>query len=900
MSRLVILDGNSLIHRAFHALPPLTTPAGEQVNAVYGFTSMLIKVISELKPQYLVVTFDLPEPTFRHSLYPLYKSHRPPVKVEMEPQFEMVRDIVRAFNLPIFEMPGYEADDLIGTLARQGETNPKVSDILIVTGDLDTLQLIDSKTKVFTTRKGITDTITYDESEVVTRFGLKPFQIVDYKALRGDTSDQIPGVAGIGEKTAVELLQKFKTLDGIYAHLPEIKDRTKSLLEANYETAILSKKLAQIETDSPVALNLQEATLKTWEERKIVDLFQRFGFRSLIKRLFGEETNQDSLFADISAAPIASSKPNQAVYKLINAAPLLKEVLKQPFTEIAFDTETTSLKPYEATLVGFSFSFKDSEAYYVPYSKSVLPHIKRVLEDPKILKIGHNLKYDMAVVSSYGVTIQEPYFDTLIAAYLLNPGSRSLNLKNLAYTELGIMMTEISELIGRGKKQITMDQVPIEQVKDYAAADADIALKLKKTFERKLKEKGLMSVFSDIEIPLIKILFVMEAVGVKIDTRLLKKMSGELGDTLAGIENSIYQAVGHEFNINSTKQLADILFNQLKLPATAKTKTGYSTDEAVLQSLKGAHPLIDYLLQYRELFKLKSTYVDALPNLISPKDGRLHTNFNQTVAATGRLSSNEPNLQNIPIGDGLSGRIRQAFIVEDDQVLLSADYAQIELRIMAHYTQDEKLLEAFRENQDIHATVASEVFNIPIEKVTSDQRRFAKTINFGLMYGLGAHGLAQQLNIGRTEAAEFINRYFKNFSQVRIFIEELKQQARDHGYVETITGRKRFMTDINSSIPTVRAAAERAAINFPFQGTNADIVKIAMINIDNRMKKENRSDPLILQVHDELVFEVKETNSLSLAALVKKEMETAVELSVPIRVDVKKGKNWGEMTKVPL
>lgn len=919
MSRLVIIDGNSLIHRAFHALPPLSTPTGEQVNAVYGFTSMLIKVLSELKPTYLVVAFDVPKPTFRHSLYPLYKAHRPPVKVEMEPQFAKVKLVVEAFGIPIFEKAGYEADDIIGTLARQGEENPKVSDVLIVTGDLDTLQLIDKKTSVFTTRKGITDTVTYSEKEVIERYGLKPSQVVDYKALRGDTSDEIPGVAGIGEKTASELLNNFGTLENLYNNLDQVKDKTRVLLENNYETAMLSKKLAQIDTDVPVNLDLNFALVKNWEQGKIVELFNSFGFRSLVKRLFGDDTSQDSLFSNLSEAPITSNV-KKSRYHLVEDPVELKNLLNSKIKELAFDTETTSLKPYEAELVGFSFALKEGEAYYVPianreassapyrmvqgsafvpYTKQVLPIIKEILENPDILKIGHNLKYDMAVMSGLGFTMVGPYFDTMIASYLLNPGSRSLGLKNVAYTELGIMMTEITELIGTGKKQINMKDVPVDKVKDYAAADADIALRLKNSLVKKLKENDLIKIFEDIEMPLIKILYDMELRGIEIDTKILSRMSNELGKTLTDIERLIYESVGHEFNINSTKQLSEVLFSELNLPAVVKTKTGYSTDESVLQSLKNAHPVVEYLLNYRELFKLKSTYIDALPNLISSKDNRLHSNFNQAVAATGRLSSNEPNLQNIPAGDGYGGQVRKAFVSKGGCILLSADYSQIELRIMAHYTQDEKLLEAFEKGQDVHATVASQVFKVPLEKVTKDQRRMAKTINFGLMYGQGAHGLAQQLSIGRNEASMFINQYFLNFSQVRMFLESLKEDARAKGYVTTMLGRKRFFAnDINSSIPTVRSAAERAAINFPFQGTAADIIKVAMINIDHRFKELQIDQPMILQVHDELVFEIIEGEVERIVPIVKNEMENALKLSVPLEVDLKKGKNWYDMKKI--
>lgn len=901
MKRLVLIDGNSLIHRAYHALPPLSTPSGEQVNAVYGFTTMLLRVLQELKPQYIAMTFDLPGPTFRHQQYTAYKANRPAADGDLQPQFDKVRDVVRAFNIPIFELSGYEADDLVGTLARQAdELNEQTLDTLetvIVSGDLDTLQLVSEYTKVFTPRKGISDTMLYDITQVKQRYGFEPKQLVDFKGLKGDPSDNIPGVPGIGERTAQTLIQTYGSIEAIVQNLAFLSGRTKDVLSQNIEQAKLSKTLATIDRFAPIHLKLEETRVEDFDRKKVLEMFQRFGFRSLVQRLNEIFPADGATLAEEITGEVVSpeEKEVKTAYKIVEKEADIEALVSQlkKAGSFAFDTETTSWNPIEAKLVGSSYSWRSGEAFYVPHSEKALQTLKPVLEDETLKKIGHNIKFDALVLENHGVELKGITFDTLIGAWLLNPGAFSLGLKNVVFQELGIQMQDLTELIGKGKKQIPVSDVPLHDIANYACADADMAFRLKIALEKKLKTQKLLHVLERYEVPLIPVLAHMERSGVLVDCDFLQAMSEDLAKRLEAIVKKIYASVGHEFNLNSPKQLADVLFGELQLPTITKTKTGYSTDESVLSSLKDAHPAIPLLLKYRELSKLKSTYIDALPNMVDKND-RLHTSFNQTGASSGRLSSSDPNLQNIPIRTELGAKIRNAFIASRGSVILAADYSQIELRILAHLSQDKVLVSAFKHNEDIHTVTASTIYGVNKDTVTKDQRRVGKTVNFALMYGISAFGLSQQLGISRHEAQAFIERYFLTYQGVKAFFDQLLKKAYEDGFVETMSGRRRYISELKSTIPTIKRAGERMALNLPMQGTSADIIKLAMVAIDHYLAQNNLQTKMILQVHDELVFEVPEAELKVIAPRIKSFMANATHLSVPLVVELKVGKSWGE------
>jgi len=905
---LVLFDGNAIIHRAYHAFgatkyraaKPLTVPkTGEVVSAVYGFTLMLLKALSELKPSHCAIAFDKKAPTFRHQLFEQYKAQRPPTPDELVNQIERVKQLVEAFRIPIFELDGYEADDILGTLSRQA-TEQNI-DTIIVTGDADTMQLVSPKVKVLYPKPGksFSDTMLYDEAAVASKYGVKPEHIADLKALVGDPSDNIPGVPGIGEKTAVKLIQQFGSIEEIYAHLDEVTPpRLRDMLRENEAAARQSKELATIVTDAPVSLNLAECRAGQYDRQQVTELFRELEFVSLLPRLAELEAGE--------APPQVKAKPPQRDYHIISSTPALDELVSRlsAVESFAFDLETTSLNPMSAQLVGMSFSPAPGEAYYIPVGHigleqieqlplpQVIERIKPILEDANLAKLAHNSKYDMAVLAEYGVSVSNLTFDTMVAAYLL--GEKSLNLKNLAFSRLNIEMTPISELIGSGAKQLPMSQVPIEQAADYACADADITGQLAELLGAELRQEGLWQLFSEVEMPLVPVLLRMERNGIALDTELLREMSRQLGEQLAKLETEIFSWVGHQFNINSPQQLGVVLFDELKLPTVRKGKNKYSTEASVLEELK-AYPVVRLVQDYRQLSKLKSTYIDALPSLVNPKTGRVHTSFNQTRTATGRLSSSEPNLQNIPIRGELGRQIRRAFIAPQGSCLLSGDYSQIDLRALAHLSQDPGLLSAFQHDVDIHAVTAAQLFGVDTSQVTPDMRRLAKTVNFGVIYGMSEYGLEQATELSREEAAKFIAAYFEKHPKVKEYLESTKEQARKTGYVQTILGRRRFIPEINSSNRQLREAAERMAINMPVQGTSADVIKVAMINLCREMDKQNLKSKMLLQVHDELVFEVPDEEIETMRQLVPEVMSIALKLSVPLKVDTKVGKNWGEM-----
>jgi len=929
--KLVLIDGHSLAYRAFFALPPdLKTRNGELTNAVYGFVSMLLAVWRDEKPDYIAVAFDVGK-TFRDEMYAEYKATRAKMPDELAPQIDRIQQVVKAFNLPVVTADGFEADDILGTLAARAAREGL--EALIVTGDTDAFQLIEPNVRVLTSQRKWSETKIYDEAAVKERYGLDPRQLIDYKALVGDASDNVPGVKGVGEKTATQLLQQFGSVEGIYQQLDEITaKRARTSLEAGRESAFLSKKLITIKTDVPLKVNWDECRTAAFDREQVAQLFRDLEFRSLIERLPGgpaksDATLQMALFAASDAeskAQDASSKTQEAGGKRQVAEPVTrikivadKESLAQLVAElgqarlISFDTETTSTDPMKAKLVGISLAVKEGEGWYLPVGhvaadqlplEPVIAAIRPALENECIGKVGHNAKYDMTVLARYGVNVRGLNFDTMIAEFLIEPGSRTLGLKGLAWSRLGVQMTQIEELIGKGKKQITMEQVSVEQAAPYAAADADMSLRLRSKQEPELREKNLWQLFAQVEMPLVPVLMDMEMTGVLIDVPYLREMSGTLTKRLRDIEREIYTLVGYDFNINSTQQLADVLFGKLglKAPGGHKTSTGkQSTAVDVLESLQGQHPVIELVLEQRQLSKLKGTYIDALPELVNADTGRVHTSFNQAGAVTGRLSSSEPNLQNIPIRTDLGRQVRRAFIASEGHVLMSADYSQVELRILAHLCGDPGLRQAFARGEDIHATTAAAIFGVPLGQVASDQRRIAKAVNFGLAYGQGAYGLAQTTGLSNADAQKFMDAYFARFSRVRQYVEETKRTAATLGYVETVMGRRRYFPILHSKerdprTQIARRAAERECINMPVQGSAADIMKKAMLQVYSNLKSQMPDVRMTLQVHDELVLEVPERETKHAEKLVREAMEGAFLISVPLKVEVKTGRNWDE------
>ena len=927
--KLIIIDGNALIHRSFHALPPtMTTKAGEMVNAVYGFTTVLLKAMREFKPDYMALTLDKKGPTFRHRKYKEYKAKRKKAPDELYAQIPWVKEVVKAFNIPIYEMTGFEADDLIGTVAAKVDNNIET---IIVTGDLDTLQLVNDHTKVYTMSRGLLDSITYDQKAVKARFSLGPQQMIDFKALRGDPSDNIPGVPGIGEKTAIELLKEFKTLDGVYKNVnsKKIKDRIRLLLQKHKKEAKMSKDLVTIRRNVKIDFKLADVKFGDFNTDKVVKLFSELEFKSLLPRiqaLLKEKFDKTGAEKELEMIDKFARNKKLFKYYLINDEKKFKSFLIQlrKQSSFAFDTETSSFDPLTADLLGISFSWKAGEAHYVEVrSKKLevrsnlfnyksekkelspwLAKLKPVFEDKRIKKFGHNIKFDLRVMKSQGINVQGISFDTMIASYLLNPGTRQHNLDALAFTELGHEKITKKDLLGSGRDKIGFREVDLEKLCLYSCEDADFTFRLVKKLDRQLKEQKLDVLFNKIEMPLVLVLAQIEDNGVKINKSFLAKISKKIAEKLKQLEKKIYKQAGIKFNINSTQQLRGVLYEKLDIPTDniSKTKTGLSTAAEELAKLKNLHPIIFLIQEYRELTKLSTTYVNALPELINKKTGRLHTSFNQTITATGRLSSTEPNLQNIPVRTDLGREIRQAFVTEKGYKLVSLDYSQIELRLAAHMSGDKKMIKAFREKVDIHTSTAAAIHQVNPEAVSRAMRREAKAINFGILYGQGPHGLAQTADIPYGRAREFIEQYFIVYKDIKKFIDSTIKLARRKGCTETLFGRRRYLPEINSSVVQVRKAAERMAINTPLQGTAADMIKVAMIEIGNLSElraNDGESDVrMLLQVHDELLFEIKNSKIKEATKKIKNIMENVIKLKVPTVVDVSVGDNWGQMEKL--
>lgn len=902
MSKLILVDAHSYLHRAYHALPPLTTSQGQPVNAVYGFIRMIFKLIAENRPEYMVICFDAAGPTFRHQLYSEYKATRKETEENLRVQFPLSREIVDTFGLASFEVSGYEADDLIATLA--GQAGKQDFEVLIVSGDKDILQMVDEKTKVLNEMQKVL----YDSKKVKEKWGVEPSKLVDVLALMGDSSDNVPGVPGVGEKTAVKLIQDFGSVDGLMQNLDKLSVKLKDKIQNNKEQLFQSRKLCTLEMNVPIEIAWEKYQLKPLEQGKVVPLLKKLGFHNLLNDLFSK---------GILSTPKEEIEKFSAHYETILTKDQLDRLVQtlSPTEQIAIDVETTGLNIQRSELVGISVSWGKEFAAYIPLRHAylgapeqlspdvVLNSLRPVLENKNIKKIGQNLKFDFSMLAEAGVRIKNLYFDTMLASYCLDPGRNSHGLKDLALEFLGRHMTRLEELVAkpssRSKSQeMAMDKVEINKVAPYACADADCTLQLSEKLASLLKEKKCESLFYDIEMPLVEILSDMEMTGIKVNTAYLEELNQEFSKEIRQIEIDAHRLAGQEFNLGSPKQLAFILFEKLKLPAVRKTKTGFSTDEDVLVFLSSSHELPRILLRYRELSKLKSTYIEGLLAQVNPKNSKVHTWFNQVGTVTGRLSSNEPNLQNIPIRTEHGRMIRRAFVPEEGYIFLSADYSQIDLRVLAHLSGDTVLCNAFREGADIHRATASEVFHVPTEKVSEEERKRAKAINFGIVYGQQSYGLSQSLKIPFSEAQKMIDHYFEKYSGIKTWIEKIKEEARRDGYVKTLLGRIRYLPEINSTNGAIRGFAERTAMNTPVQGTSADIIKVAMIKINEKLKTQNSKlrARMLLQVHDDLLFEVPEDQIGSVANMVKQEMEHAIKLSVPITVDLKTGKNWADMT----
>ncbi|MHB1036685.1 MAG: DNA polymerase I [Pirellulales bacterium] len=886
-----VIDAHSLIHQVFHAIPEMTSPRGEPVSAVYGFTRDLFYLLETKRPDYLFAAFDLPGKTFRHALLEAYKIHRPAMHEDLVPQFPAIRRVLEALGVPALGVESYEADDILATVAAR--TEELGGTCFLVTGDKDCRQLITDRVKVYNIRK---DAV-FDADALIEEWGIRPDQVVDFQAMVGDAVDNVPGISLIGPKIAGELLRKYGTLEEVLAHAEEVAGvKRKENLIAGRKQALLSRKLVELDRRVPLDLDWELARVKPFDPAPLLALFEEFGFHRL-----GEQA------VALGGRPAASSQW-KADYRTVDTPEALADLVELMSHEpcISVDTETTSIWPAWAQIVGYSFAWKDGEAYYVPVRApagepcldpaATLAALRPILENPSIAKVGQNLKYDMIVLRSAGVELAGVAFDTMVASYLLEAGERNHNLDELAKRHLGHATIKIDTLIGSGKNQKRMDEVPVALVTPYAAEDADVAWRLRPILARELAFSSLEELFRSLELPLIDVLVEMESNGIKVDVGRLKELSDEFGARILALEQEIYDLAGHPFNIASPKQLQEVLFDQQKLPISKKTKTGASTDVEVLEELALQHPLPAKIIEYRQYAKLKGTYVDALPAMVHPKTGRVHASFNQVVTATGRLSSSDPNLQNIPIRSESGRAIRSAFLPgHEGWRLLAADYSQIELRVLAHFSGDETLLDAFAGGRDIHAEVASQVYGVPLDQVTSAMRRSAKVVNFGVLYGQSPVGLAKQLGIPQSEAADYIDAYFARYPGVEKFLVRTLEECRKKGYVCTVLGRRRAIRGIREGVGRYRNLPERTAVNTVIQGSAADLIKKAMIAIHRRLRSEKLPAKMLLQIHDELVFEVPSEEVDSLARLVAAEMAGVLPLKVPLGVDVKSGANWADV-----
>lgn len=921
MEKLFLLDAYALIYRAYYALikSPRINSKGFNTSAILGFVNTLEDVLKKENPTHIGIAFDPAGPTFRHEAYPEYKAQREETPEVIRLSVPIIKDIIRAYRIPILEVPGYEADDVIGTLAT--EAGKRGITTYMMTPDKDYGQLVGENVFMYRPRHNDKAFEVMGVEEVKNKYAIQsPLQVIDLLGLMGDASDNIPGCPGVGEKTAQKLIAQFGNIENLLAHTDQLKGALRTKVEENRKQIEFSRFLATIKTDVPLPLDMDALKRESPDEEELRKIFQELEFRTLLERIFKEKPKetpaatlgQGDLFGFFT--PETTSEPEKTNlatlhtlncnYQLVDNEEKLNQLLQNIVTQsvLSLDTETTSTDPIRAELVGMSFSYAENQAFYVPVpadrseAQKIVDRFRPVFENREIMKVGQNIKYDMLVLANYGVQLQGPLFDTMVAHYVLQPELRH-NMDYLAEIYLNYQTIHIEELIGpKGKNQGNMRDLPPASVYEYACEDADVTLKLKNKLEKELDENNVRKLFEEIEMPLIPVLAYMERNGVRIDTEALKETSRHFTLRMKQIEEEVYQLAGTEFNIASPKQVGEVLFDRLKIVEKAKkTKTGqYVTSEEVLESLRGKHEVVGKILEHRGLKKLLGTYIDALPQLINPETGRIHTSFNQTVTATGRLSSSNPNLQNIPIRNEDGKEIRKAFIPDDGCIFFSADYSQIELRIMAHLSGDPHMIEAFQKGQDIHAATASKIYKVPLEEVTREQRSKAKTANFGIIYGISVFGLAERLNVDRKEAKELIDGYFENYPHVKEYMDESIRIARERGYIETIFKRKRYLPDINSRNAVVRGYAERNAINAPIQGSAADIIKVAMVRIYQRFLKEGIQSKMILQVHDELNFSVLPEEQEKVKQIVIEEMESAYKMKAPLLADSGWGQNWLE------
>ena len=921
MEKLFLLDAYALIYRAYYALikSPRINSKGFNTSAILGFVNTLEDVLKKENPTHIGIAFDPAGPTFRHEAYPEYKAQREETPEVIRLSVPIIKDIIRAYRIPILEVPGYEADDVIGTLAT--EAGKRGITTYMMTPDKDYGQLVGENVFMYRPRHNDKAFEVMGVEEVKNKYAIQsPLQVIDLLGLMGDASDNIPGCPGVGEKTAQKLIAQFGNIENLLAHTDQLKGALRTKVEENRKQIEFSRFLATIKTDVPLPLDMDALKRESPDEEELRKIFQDLEFRTLLERIFKEKPKetpaatpgQGDLFGFFT--PETTSEPEKTNlatlhtlncnYQLVDNEEKLSQLLQNIVTQsvLSLDTETTSTDPIRAELVGMSFSYAENQAFYVPVpadrseAQKIVDRFRPVFENREIMKVGQNIKYDMLVLANYGVQLQGPLFDTMVAHYVLQPELRH-NMDYLAEIYLNYQTIHIEELIGpKGKNQGNMRDLPPASVYEYACEDADVTLKLKNKLEKELDENNVRKLFEEIEMPLIPVLAYMERNGVRIDTEALKETSRHFTLRMKQIEEEVYQLAGTEFNIASPKQVGEVLFDRLKIVEKAKkTKTGqYVTSEEVLESLRGKHEVVGKILEHRGLKKLLGTYIDALPQLINPETGRIHTSFNQTVTATGRLSSSNPNLQNIPIRNEDGKEIRKAFIPDDGCIFFSADYSQIELRIMAHLSGDPHMIEAFQKGQDIHAATASKIYKVPLEEVTREQRSKAKTANFGIIYGISVFGLAERLNVDRKEAKELIDGYFENYPHVKEYMNESIRIARERGYIETIFKRKRYLPDINSRNAVVRGYAERNAINAPIQGSAADIIKVAMVRIYQRFLKEGIQSKMILQVHDELNFSVLPEEQEKVKQIVIEEMESAYKMKAPLLADSGWGQNWLE------
>ena len=912
---LMLIDGPALVHRGWHAIrePLNVSRTGEEVRAVYGFMNTFLRYLEDWNPTHCAIAFDPKGPTFRHDEYAEYKAHRPSMPPELRPQFDHVRRLMELFNVPIFEAPHYEADDVLGTLCRVAEE--REVEALVLSGDTDTLQLVSPWVRVLLAYS-VQRQKTYDEAAVRERYGgLGPEAVPDIKALEGDTSDNIPGVPGVGAKTATRLLLDHGSVEGILGSLDEVKPpRIRESLRQNEEVALRSKILATIVRDVPLEFDLEASRFWRYDRSGIVEALRDLEFFSMVARIPEPRNGADAAVQE----DLFSQEAEEAEYRVVDTMGALEEMVEALDSPggFAFEVETSSPDPMAAELVGLAFANAPGEGWYVPVGHAegrqlglgeVLEAVKPLLENPAVPKVAHNANTGMTALSRHGVEVAGLAFDTMLAAHL--GGRKALDLKALAIEQLGVELTPASELLGTGRKQITMAQAPIEDAAEFAAANAEAAFRLHDILGEESERKGIKSALDEVELPLVPVLVRMQTNGAALDVGLLDRMSVELGELIADVKSGMFATVGHEFNPGSSQQLGDVLFKELGLPTTKRTKTGFSTDASSLEALKElldrgeadtvdpkAYEVLDSVLEYRQLTKIKSTYVDALPALVNPVTGRLHTRYNQTGSATGRVSSNDPNVQNIPVRTELGKQVRKAFVAQaPGWELFAADYSQIELRVLAHVSQDPGLLEAFRGGLDIHDATASSAFGVPLEQVDADMRRIAKIMNFGVIYGLSPFGISQQTGLSAEQGRAFIDSYFGSYPGIKEYIDGTKAKVKQTGFVETLLGRRRYIPEIQSRSFHMRAAGERMAINMPIQGTAADIIKIAMVRLQARLDELNMSAMMIVQVHDELIFETPRDEMEQLESVVLEVMPSAMELAVPLDVETKMGRTWGDM-----